>query len=232
MTRADPPSIHEGDRHSLSLRRRIIGVFISPGKVFRSLKVEPKVWGVLLLGALVVGSANAAVPTELWEQLVRSQLLEAGQELPADLTNRARFARWGGVVGSALVWPIVSFIIAGIYSLAFLVGLGYRGSYRQYLAITAHTMLIGAAGSVVLVPLRILTQDVQLMLTLGAFLPQGGEGLVVRSLGYLDLFNLWGSALVGLGASVMDGNRSSGTSIAFALGVSLLVALVLGAAIT
>ena len=229
---AGTPLIHEGDARSLSMGSRIIGVFIFPGEVFRSVREQPKVWGVLLLGALVVGCANAAVPTELWEQLVRSELLEAGQELPADLTNGARLARWGAAIGSTLVWPIVCVIVAGIYSLAFLVGLGYRGSYRQYLSITAHTMLIGAAGSVLLVPLRILTQDVQLMLTLGAFLPQEGEGLIARSLDYLDLFNLWGSALVGLGASLVDGSRGSGASIGFALGVSLLVALVLGAVIT
>ena len=206
---------------------RVIQTFFSPGRVMRDLSREPKTIGVLLLGGVLVGLANAAIPAEIWEQLVRSQLSAVGEEVPSDLATPVAIARWGASIGGMIFWPILGVLVASIYSLVFLAGLGYEGRYSQYLSVTAHALMIGAVGAVALTPLRILTEDVQLTLTVGAFVPILEEGLLARFLGCLDLLNLWVAALIGLGASIIDGKRHAGASILFALGTSVLVALLL-----
>ena len=218
--------------HRSNLPTRIVWTLLSPGRLFEELRTEPRVLGALAVGAVAVCVGNAAVPVDLWEQVIQARFLSAGQEqLPDDLSRGARLARWSATLGSLVFWPILNMLIAGLYNLVFRLGLGYQGAFRQYLSVTAHAMLIAAAGVLVLLPLRIFAQDPQLQLTLGAFLPKIGEGLLGRSLRHLDLFNLWASGLIGLGASILDGSRSVGSSIGFALGVTLLIALVLGAAI-
>ena len=52
---------------------------------------------MLMLGGVLVGLANAAIPEEIWEQFVRSQMLAAGQELPSDLATPVAIARWGSI---------------------------------------------------------------------------------------------------------------------------------------
>lgn len=217
--------------HRPNLPTRIVWTLLSPGRLFEELRAVPSFLGVLAVGAVTVCIANAAVPADLWEQVIQAQLLSAGEEVPNDLSRGATFARWSAALGSLVLWPILVLLIAGLFHLVFRLGLGYRGAFRQYLSVTAHAMLIGAAGALFLLPLRIFAQNVQLQLTLGALLPEIGEGLLGRSLAYLDLFNLWASGLIGLGASILDGSRSVGSSIGFALGVTLLLALILGATI-
>jgi hypothetical protein len=217
--------------HRSNLPTRIVWTLLSPGRLFEELRAEPRFLGVLAVGAVAVCIANAAVPADLWEQVIQARLLSAGEELPDDLSRGATFTRWSAALGSLVFWPILIMLVAGLYNLVFRLGLGYRGAFRQYLSVTAHAMLIGAAGALVLLPLRIFAQNAQLQLTLGALLPEIGEGLLGRSLTYLDLFDLWASGLIGLGASILDGSRSVGSSIGFALGVTLLLALVLAATI-
>lgn len=227
----NPAEAASPSAHRSSLLTRIVWTLLSPGRLFEELRAEPRSFGVLAVGAVAVCIANAAVPAELWEQVIQARLLSAGEEVPEDLSGGATFARWSAALGSLVFWPILIMLVAGLYNVVFRFGLGYRGAFRQYLSVTAHAMLIGAAGALVLLPLRIFAQDVQLQLTLGALLPEIGEGLLGRSLAYLDLFNLWASGLIGLGASILDGSRSVGSSISFAIGVALLLALVLGATI-
>ena len=217
--------------HSSPLPIRVVRTLLSPGQLFEELRREPRALGALALGAASVCLANAAVPAELWEQVIESRLLSAGQDLPDDLSGAARMARWVASIGSLVFWPILNLLIAGVFSLVFRLGLGYEGAFRQYLAVTAHAMLVGALGAFLLLPLRIFARDPQMMLTVAAFLPDMGEGLLGRTLRHLDLFNLWALGLIGLGASILDGSRSALSSVFFALGTTALIALVLGAAI-
>ena len=214
-----------------SLPIRVFQTFVSPGRLFEDLRGEPRAVAAIALGAILVGLANAMIPLELWEQVIRDQLISSGQELPDDLAGTARFAKWAATIGPVVFWPILTLLVAAVNALVFLVGLGYQGRYQAYLSVTAHALIVGALGTVALTPVRIFTEDVQLVLTVGAFLPDLEVGLLARMMRYLDLFNLWASSLIGLAASIIDGKKGAAVSIVFALGASLLIALSLAAAI-
>jgi hypothetical protein len=55
------------------------------------------------------------------------------------------------------------------------------------------------------------------------------EGWTSRFLGYVDLFNVWAFALVGIGASVVDGERSAGPAIGVGVGIIVLLAMAVAA---
>ncbi len=217
----------EPEMNRTHLPGRVFQTLVSPARVMRDLRHDPRTIGVLLLGGALIGIGNAAIPADIWEQVIRNQVLAAGGELPANLETSAEIAKWVGTTGMVIFWPILGILVAAIYSFVFIVGLGYDGRYPQYLSVTAHALIVAAIGTLALTPLRILTGDVQLTLTMGAFLPILEDGFLARFLRYLDLFYLWVSGLIGLGASIIDGTRRAGVSIAFALGTSVLVAVLL-----
>lgn len=213
------------------LPSRAVQVLTSPGRLFESLRGDPRWFGALALGGVLVAIGNAALPIEIFEDTIRAQMAQSGAEVPDDLGTITQIGKWGSVVGGFLFWFVIGVIGAAIYSLVFRFGLAYEGTFKQYLSVTAHTLLIGATGSLLLTPARIFAEDPQLMLTVGALLPILEDGLPARFLGYLDLFNLWGTALVGYAVSILDGKRGVAASVTVALAVSALIALVIAAVV-
>jgi hypothetical protein len=212
-----------------SLPARLGKVIFSPGELFRGLAAQPLLAGALILGALLLGLSNLAIPTEVFEEGLRTQTLVTGQEMPGDPAVVARVMKVGAIFGSVIVWPVVAAISAGIYALVLLFGFGFQGTYRQYLSVTAHALLIPALGAVLLVPLKIMTEDPAFSLSLGSLVFFLEEGYPARFLSYLDLFGLWSYVLVGLGAAIVDGTRSPRTAISVTVGLAVLVAAVVAA---
>ncbi|MEX0856308.1 MAG: hypothetical protein WD056_01945 [Gemmatimonadota bacterium] len=221
-----PVTSSDGDEGKLpSLPIRLVQVFVSPIRLFEKLRDEPAAWGALLLGALLSGAASLLIPMELWENMMRTQITQAGQPIPDDLSMPATFARIAGSVGPLVFFPIMGAIGAGLYSLLFLFGMGYEGRYAQYFAVTAHALLLMAVAAALLTPLRILTGNLQFTVTLGALFPFLGDGLFARFLNLADLFSLWTVGLVGVGAAVIDGTKRPGPSAAIAIFALLLILL-------
>jgi len=212
-----------------SLPARLGKVLFSPGELFRALAAQPLLAGALILGAVLLGLSNLAIPAEVFEEGLRTQSLETGQEMPGDPAVVARVMKVGAIFGPVIVWPIVAAVSAGIYALVLLFGFGFRGTYRQYLSVTAHALLIPALGAVILVPLKIMTEDPAFSLSLGSLFFFLEEGYLARLLSYLDLFGLWSYVLVGLGAAIVDGTRSPRTAISVTVGLAVLVAAVVAA---
>jgi Yip1 domain len=209
------------------LPTRFIQAVVSPGKLFRALRAEPKVLAALVLGAVVAALASSLLPAESYEPIIRAQITRAGGEMPANMGRAVQFAKWGSVVGALVVWPIIGVLLAAFNVLVFKIALGYQGSFKQYLSVTAHALLVAAVGTLAFTPARILAQNPQMTLSVGALVPGLEEGLVARFLGYLDLFNLWATMLIGYGASILDGKRGAGASVAYALIATGLVAIVI-----
>lgn len=211
------------------LLRRLVMTFTRPGDLFRLLAVNPSWVGALLLGALFLSLSNVVIPLDVWEEGLRTRMIEMDQEVPADLTTMTRIFWVFSVFGAFVIWPLLGFVSAGIYSLIFLFAFGFEGTFRKILSVTAHALLVAAVGTLLLAPLRIAAQDPQLTLSVGTFFGFLEEGYVARFLGLLDLFNLWAYVLIGLGAAIVDGRRSPGQGIAISVGAGLLLSLVIAA---
>lgn len=203
-----------------------MAVFVAPGKLFAALRDDPRWVAAAVLGAVLSTAATALIPTEMWVEAMRQAMLERGQTLPPDFDADAigGFQKLFGVVWAALSWFIVVFVLAGVSSLLFAFLLGDRGGYREHLAVVSHALLVAAAGSLLVTPLRLLEGDVALSLNLGLFLPLE-DGFLATFLRYLDLFWLWAFVLIGIGAHELDRRRSLGVALPLTLSLPVVVAI-------
>lgn len=193
---------HTGQEVDLpGLFGRYLGVLTSPDVLFQGLRTRPQWAGAMLLGSSLVLVATFLVPPELTIATLRERMLERGQVFPPGLADRMAVIRFGGAVAAFVFWGIMLTVFTGVVMVFFAVLLGHDGTYRQYLAVVAHAHLISATSGVLLLPLRIATEDARLLLSLGTFAVFLEPGYMLRFLGFLDLFGLWAWLLVGLGAA-------------------------------
>jgi hypothetical protein len=188
-----------------SLPVRLGQVIVSPRALFDALSRRPAWGGALLLGALLVLLGAGLTPPELLLNTMRERLLERGQVMPPGLEDRLAMIRVGEAVGASVGWAIMMGLATGLITLVFAVLLGHGGTFRQYLAVVSHAHLIAAASVVVILPLRMATQDAQVLLSLGSFAFFLEEGYLLSMLSLVDLFGLWAWVLVGLGVSRVGG---------------------------
>ena len=180
---------------------RYVRVFTSPDTLFRGLRTRPHWVGAMLLGSCLALAGVILLPPELTIATMRERMLEAGQPVPQGFEDQMAAFRYLGAAAAFVFWGILLAILAGVVMGFFVFLLGHEGTYRQYLAVVAHAELIPATATVLLVPLRIAAEDVQLLLSLGAFAVFLEPSYLLRFLSFLDLFGLWGWVLVGLGVA-------------------------------
>jgi hypothetical protein len=194
-----------------ALPMRVVQLVFSPGRLFDALRERPVWFWTLALGSVLVVSGVLAIPTEIWGEMVRTQLLESGQPVPEGIESQGGLFRIGGAIAAGLFWFVVAFISAGVVTVIFGFVLGDEVRYRQVLSAVSHTALVAALGSLLVLPLRIAQRDPQLTLSLGTFLP-GLEGYAGALLRGLDLFGIWSYLLLALAITRFDRRRGFGVA--------------------
>jgi hypothetical protein len=212
-----------------SLPRRAIDTFVAPGRLFEYFR-ERTPWGGPLVVAIVAGMAVVlAVPQELYVEASREamrQAAESGVQVP-DPETMAGFARIAGAAAIIFMTPITAFAGAGLLFLLFSVLGGGSPRYVQYLAVTTHAMLITAFGSLLTLPVQILSRDLTARLSVGLLVPGLEPGTFVHNLlNGLDVFSLWSVVVAALGVSVLNARIAWGTAAAVLVG--MLVATIAG----
>ena len=211
------------------LLSRYVQVFVSPGALFDRLVERPAWAGALVLGAALALAGAVLLPSELYVAQFRERLLEQGQTMPPGLEDRSGLMRIGLSAFAFLSWFAIWAFFAGLVTVVFAFIMGDEGTYRQYLAVVVHAHLIYATSGLVVLPLRIMAEDVQLLLSLGTFAFFLEDGYLLRFLSFLDLFGLWGWALVGLGVAKIGRKDSWAPAAAIVLlipvGIAALIAI-------
>lgn len=211
-----------------SLPKRLVQVFVSPGELFTALREKPAWFGALaVVGALAILSV-ALLPTELWVEFSRNQLIERGQEVPAGFEAQGAVIRIFSIIGGGVAFFIMAFLTAGIVAFFFSFLFGDEGRYVQYLAVVAHAFIISAFGALLLVPLKISQGDPSITLSLGTFAYFLEDGYLARVLRLLDLFALWAYAVMAIGVTKIDPRRSLGFAMTFFMCFALAFAMVFG----
>ena len=208
-----------------ALPKRLAMTLFSPGAVMDELREDPKWLGALLLGGLVVVVSTLLVPADVTMEMMRRQFLEQDQPVPDNLEQFVTLSRTVGLVAALVFWFVFSFLVAGICAVAFAFVMGDQGTYRQYLAVTAHGFFISALGAMVMLPLRISSGDLQMTLGLGTFaqlfLP---DGYLLNVLHGVDFFSMWSYAVIAVGAHHIDSRRSWGSAFAVLMVWAVLLA--------
>lgn len=212
----------------MSLAGRLAGVFVSPGEVFERVRGNPSWFGALAFGAGLVVLSMALIPAEIWVQAMGERAAEEGAEMPSFMASAGPMFRLAAIASGVVFWFVWAFLLAGIVTVVFAFFLGDDGRYVQYLAVVSHALVISALGAALLVPLRIYQGDPSFTLNVGTFFPFIAEGYAFRVLKLLDLFGLWGYAVMALGFTKVDPRRSVSTALAVCWAFALVFALVFG----
>jgi len=211
---------------SPGLFTRYFQVFFSPDLLFQGLRNRPDYVGALLLGGGLLAAGQALLPTDLLLATAREAFQAQGQPVPSAFENFGTVIRFVGPAAALVFWPIGMAFFAGLVMLFFAILLGHEGTYRQYLAVVAHAQLIVATAAILLAPLRIATEDAQLLLSVGTFATFLEPGYILRFLSFLDLFGLWAWVLVALGAARIARKRSWIGGLIFVLMIPVTTAAV------
>jgi hypothetical protein len=147
-------------------------------------------------------------------------------EMPANVVSIMRIA---APIGAGVSTVLFGFLLAGIVTVLFAFILGDEGTYRQYLAVLAHSFLIPATIGLLLLPLKISQENPQLTLNLGSFFVFLREGYLLKLLTLMDLSQIWSWLVVAAGAHAIDPRRSFASAAAILLilqtGIVMLLAI-------
>jgi hypothetical protein len=197
--------------------------------VFQALRDKPVWFGALAVSAAVLFLSTVFIPTDVWIEFSRAQIIESGQEVPAGFEAGGALVRIVSVIVGPIAFFVMAFIISGVITLIFSIILGDEGRYSQYLTVMAHASIISSTGALLLLPLKLAQGDPSVTLNVGTFAFFLEEGYLYRVLKMIDLFGLWSFAVMAVGVSKIDPRRGFGSALTvfmlLAVGMALLFGL-------
>jgi hypothetical protein len=197
-----------------ALPRRIVDTFIAPRRLFSGFRQDAPWFDVLLLSTAAAVAAASLLPDEIFLAQVEHPVDRLGR--PVVVTSSpaaiARYGRYMAMISALVGHPILAFSLAGLLSLVFTVLGGGGASYRQYLAVVSHALLIPALGTILLLGAGA-RGHAPVSFNL-ALLAPGLErgGLALRLLAGIDPFVIWMLLVAAVGVAELDGRRRWGSA--------------------
>jgi hypothetical protein len=216
-----------------SLPARIAGVIFSPGETFANIVAYPRWFGVLAVVVLVATAGSFwLLSTEVGQSALLDQQIRSVENWGGTVTDEqhAQFERMLPMMryfaaGSTLVtMPVVTFLLAGVLFGVFNALLAGNATYKQVLAVVAHSGAVSLVQQLVSLPLSYALESLSGATNLAVFLPFLEEGsLPARFFGSIDLFIIWWVVVLGIGLSVLYRRRTSPVVLSL-LGVYVAIA--------
>ena len=209
------------------LLTRIARTFVSPARLFVGFHDGSPWVGVLAISTLVAMVSAVFLPAQHFLARMEEPVNRLGR--PVEVTSSPEeIVRWGRYLEafSALAaHPMIAFGLAGLLLLLFTVLGRGRGTFRQYLAVASHALLITAVGALVAIALRLSTGDFTAQPTVARLLGFMGPGVAGNAfLDALNVFSLWMLVVLGVGVAALNGRASWLRPAATLVGIYFLLA--------
>lgn len=225
--------------NSRGLGGRLVGVVFSPRATYTSVAARPRVLGALAAVALIsavslfVFLSSDVGTTAALDQQVR-QMESFGRTLTDAQYQRmeqmAPYSRYVGALFQLVTLPIMALIVAGIALAVFNAGLGEDASFKQVLAIVAHSGAIIVLSQLFNLPLAYARESLSSAANLAVFLPFLDESsFAARLLGSIDLFIVWWVVSLSIGLAVLYRRRTGPVATTMLIvygGIGLVIAAV------
>jgi Yip1 domain len=215
---------------------RLAGVIFSPRQTFTRLTERPRWLGALaLISVLMAAGQFALLSTEKGQEaMVDQQVRQAERWSGGAVTDQqyqmyermAPYNRY--IVGGTtlVVGPVVTFIVAGILLGVFNALLGGSASYKQVLAIVAHSGAVNLLQMVFVLPLNYVRGSMANATNLGVFVQfLDDTNPIARFLGMMDVFIIWSLIVMAIGLAVVY-RRKTAPVFWSLMGVYVVIALV------
>lgn len=193
------------------LFERVRDTFIAPARLAAGLRQAP-VWpDALAISVVVAMLLVLAVPTDVFVGFTEGATDRLGR--PVEVTSSPEaigfYGRLLGMMSALVYQPMFALGLAGVLMLTFTVVLRGRAGFTQYLALAAHTLLIPALGGLAMLPVQAI-RGTAVQLTPALLLPfVDPHGALGAVLGAVDLFTVWMLVVAGIGASVLNNDRTA-----------------------
>ncbi len=205
---------------------RAIGVIVSPKATFEKLVASPRVTGAILLAGIAIGlSQGLPRLTESGRQAAMDAQIQQTERFTgqapteAQIANMQRFAplqTYGTMIFAPAGLALGLLFFSGLYFIAFNVVLGGTATFKQVLAVCAHSSIISALGAVIGAPVQYFQGLASPMgpFTLAVLLPMLDEHtFLARFLGFINVFSIWGTIVTAIGFSVLYRRKTSNIAI-------------------
>jgi hypothetical protein len=216
-----------------SFARRVRDTFVAPRRLCASLREEPVWVDVLLVATALAALAWVLQPSEIFLEQMRHPVSRLGE--PVTLTSSpaeiVRYGRLNAALSALVGEPVVAFALAGALTLVFTILARGSATFRQYLAVVSHALLIPAAGALVLTIAAALAGASSVTIASALGLSPVSGSLALRSLAWLDPFVLWMLLVLAVGVEQLDARRSWGSAAAVLVMLYLVSAVARAAVI-
>ncbi|MCP3964554.1 MAG: hypothetical protein GY719_42540 [bacterium] len=191
---------------------RVVTVFSSPTKTFRSIAERPT-WLVAMLVLVVLAaiSAGVAAPKIDWQGTVDTKLHRASREMPPGAELIINFLEEHGtgvmvfshVLAPWIIYPMLAFVFHRVF-----MAMGSDLSFRTSLGVFVHGFMPWAVAYLLSIPILMTTESLNLYdpgfgtLSLGAFADGDTSLELWILLNSIDLFSLWSIVLLVIGYSI------------------------------
>jgi hypothetical protein len=212
-TPAAPPSISATTSRPMSLLARAIGIVFSPRATFEWVKAHPSWFGMVLFTAGVMALLMGLfLSTEVGRQAAVDQSVSAmegwGRTVDdagyAAIERQAAMAKYVNPVAILVMSPIITALLAGLAYGIFTAFYGGGATYKQMLAVVAHSGVISLVGQLFAMPLNYARQSLSSPTNLSVFFPMLEERSFLNALlASIDLFLVWWLVVLAIGVSVL-----------------------------
>lgn len=199
------------------LLSRLIGVIVAPRQTFAGVIRKPKWLGMLLLLLVVSAGTNFLfLSTEVGQQAMLDQQvrqteafgMQVNDEAYAAMERNLPLMRYFTLGGTLVMVPLMTFATAGILFGVF-TALGGDATFKQALAVVAHSGAISILGALFITPLNYFRESMSSATNLAVFFPMLDEGtFLARFFGMIDLFLVWWVIVLAIGFSVLYRRRT------------------------
>jgi hypothetical protein len=211
----------------LSLIQRFFGMLTSPKSTYESVVSFPR-WGGMLAVCTVITALTVFVflSTEVGRDLVMKQQVEAGA--PAAQAEMAlKLAPYIAPISILIFFPVLALLVSGILLGVFAVT-GGTASFKQVLAVYAHSGVIGTVAGVVNAVINyFLATDTNVTSLKGIGNAFAEKGFLTGFFGALDLVIFLGLFVLAIGLAVLYRRRTAPIFISLSA-VYVVIALVIG----
>jgi len=189
---------------------KIYNIFFSPRITFESVDEKPD-WlvpmTIVVIVALIFGLVAMPVimPEKMAEQ--RLKLEERGmspQEIDRAMEMGEKFGKRIAPVGAIVGTVIYLTVVAGIFLFIGNIILGGKTSFKKMLSVVCYSSLIGSLGSLILLPLVLSKQTMDVHFSLAAVMSsEASKTILYQFLKKIDLFAIWQIFVAGIGVSAI-----------------------------
>jgi hypothetical protein len=213
---------------------RAVGVITAPRATFEKIVAAPRVGGALMLVTIISTLAvGLLLSSERGQQAWLDQAVSQQEAFGNTVTDEqyegmrsmSKYAAYMGAVQFIVGVPLGALIMGGILYAIFNALMGGSATFKQVMAVVAHSQIISALAFLVTTPINYVKGTMTGATNLGVLFPMLDESsFAARLLGMMDLFLLWWLFVLSVGIAVLYKRKTS--SVAMVLfGIYFVIAL-------